>query len=312
MEVKSSKRFLGKGFFMKSALSLLLFLASFSTQAAITIGAYNIRNFDYDVRYKITTNKTELSSIIKNLNVDVLSIEEINNTAKWDEFVATKLPGYDTEVSRCGGAHGQHLGFLYNKNKVELLAFNEDLRVSEPGGNPGCDTGSRPLAIGLFRIKATGQKFYGMTAHLKSGSNPSSLQKRLKQFEAIKTLVSELKAKTDVKEFYLAGDLNTTSFNTRGPDYAQLNKVVSELGMVNLTSKVGCSAYWWGGSDDGVEDPSLLDHVIATPGLIKTSSPRANLYGHCQKVSCRQARERDLGISYESVSDHCPITATIQ
>ena len=296
---------------MKKLFGLILLLSTLTLKAAVTIGAYNIRNFDYDERYKITTNKAELSTILLNLNADVLSIEEIHNTAEWDKFVANKMPGYDTEVSRCGGEHGQSLGFLFNKNKIELLSFNEDLSISEPGTPGSCNGGSRPLAIALFRIKATGQKFYGMTAHLKSGSNATSLNKRAQQYKILKNIVAELKQKTGVKDFYFAGDLNTTEYTNRGPDYVMLTSVVKDLGMVNLTTDMKCSAYWWGGSDDGIETPSLLDHVVVTPGLLKTT-PKVQNHGHCQKVSCREVPIKELGISYESVSDHCPVTTTIQ
>jgi endonuclease/exonuclease/phosphatase family metal-dependent hydrolase len=296
---------------MKCAVTFLALVASLSIQAAITIGAYNIRNFDYDERYRIRTNKTELTSMLLNLKADVLSVEEINNTAEFNTFITTKMPGYKAALSECGGEHGQHLGFIYNSNTVEMLSFNEDLAVSDPGQAGGCNTGSRPLGIALFQIKATKQKFYGMTAHLKSGSNPESIQKRTKQFEIIKNIIKELKTKTGVADFYLAGDLNTTQYISQGQDYKMLTKFVSDLGMVNLTDKLGCSAYWWGGTEDGMEDPSLLDHVIATPGLVKgTAKPQLN--GHCKKVSCKQASLAQLGVSYESVSDHCPITATIQ
>lgn len=297
---------------MKTIFSLVFALTALSAHAGFTIGAYNIRNFDYDERYKITTNKVELATIIKNLKVDVLSVEEIHDTGKWDEFVSTKLAGYDTEVSRCGGDHGQHLGFVFNKNTVELLSFNEDLSISAPGTPGSCDSGSRPLAIGLFRIKATGQKFYGMTAHLKSGSRAGDIAKREKQYTIIKNIIAELKSKTGVKDFYFAGDLNTTEYLVRGNDYKQLTRVVSELGMVDLAQKLGCSAYWWGGSDDNIETPSLLDHVVATPGLIKIQGAKAQNHAHCKQVSCREVPIKQLGISYESVSDHCPITATIQ
>lgn len=297
---------------MKALFSALVLVISLSAHA-LTIGAYNIRNFDYDQRYRISTNKAELSTMLRNLNVDVLSIEEINNTKNWDAFVASKLPGYDTEVSRCGGQHGQRLGFLWNKNTVEMLSFNEDLSIVEPGTPGSCDAGSRPLAIALFRVKATGQKFYGMTAHLKSGSNASSLKKRAQQFEILKRVINELKSKTGVKDFYFAGDLNTTEFLNRGADYALLTKVVRDLGMVHLTANLKCTAYYWGGTDDGIETPSMLDHIVATPGLVKNkSAAAARVMGHCQKVSCRQVPIKDLGISYESVSDHCPIAATVQ
>lgn len=296
---------------MKLTFTLLTLITSLTVKASITIGAYNIRNFDYDERYRIRTNKTELSTILLGLKADVLSVEEIVNKAEFGNFIKTKMPGYKESISECGGAHGQHLGFIYNTAAVELLSFNEDLSISEPGQAGGCNSGSRPLAIGLFQIKATKQKFYGMTAHLKSGSDPESMDKRTKQFQILKNIIKELKTKTGVADFYFAGDLNTTEYISRGSDYKLLTKVVSELGMIDLAQNLGCSAYWWGGSDDGMEDPSLLDHIVVTPGLRKNTN-QAQVSGHCKKVSCRQASLKDLGVSYESVSDHCPITATIQ
>lgn len=297
---------------MKVFLSALVLLSSFSA-SALSIGTYNIRNFDYDQRYRIQTNKPELASILKNMNVDVLSVEEINNTAAWDSFVQSKLPGFDTEVSRCGGEHGQRLGFLYNTRTVELLSFNEDLSIVEPGTPGSCDAGSRPMAIGLFKVKATGQKFYGITLHLKSGNRGASLKKRAQQFQILQDTIIDLQNRTGVRDFYFAGDLNTTDYLTRGQDYQILNRLIKNLGMVHLTSNLKCSAYYWGGTDDGIETPSLLDHVVATPGLITLKGrASADAYGHCQKASCREVPIRDLGISYESVSDHCPVTATIQ
>lgn len=296
---------------MKCALTFLALIASLTAQAAITIGAYNIRNFDYDERYRIRTNKVELATMLINLRADVLSVEEINNTVEFATFIQTKVPGFKAATSQCGGEHGQHLGFIYNTNTIEMLSFNEDLTIADPGQAGGCNTGSRPMAIALFKIKATGQKFYGMTAHLKSGSQGESLNKRAKQFEIIKKIIKELKTKTGVVDFYFAGDLNTTEYLNRGADYKMLTQVVKDLGMVDLTANLPCSAYWWGNTDDGVEEPTLLDHVVATPGLIKVQA-RAQVTGHCQKVACKSATLEQLGVSYESVSDHCPITATIQ
>jgi endonuclease/exonuclease/phosphatase family metal-dependent hydrolase len=296
---------------MKSVISALLLLSSLTAQASITIGAYNIRNFDYDERAHIKTNKVELASLLTNLKADVLSVEEINNTAEFEKFVAAKLPGYDTELTRCGGAHGQRLGFVWNKSKVDMLGFAEDLSISEPGTSGSCDSGSRPMAIGLFQIKATKQKFYGITVHLKSGSESSSADKRSKQYQIIKKTIKNLISKTGVKDFYVAGDFNTTEYLAKGGDYKELTAVVRDLGMTDLAANLKCSAYWWGGSNDGIETPSLLDHILVTPGLVK-GSPQVQAGGHCQKVSCRQVPVKELGESYAGVSDHCPVTAIIQ
>ena len=177
---------------MKSTLAFVILLTSVSVKA-LTIGAYNIRNFDYDERYRISTDKVELSTMLNNLKADVLSVEEIANTPEFQNFISSKMPGYKASISECGGEHGQHLGFIYNSETVELLSFNEDLSLSIEGG---CDSGSRPLAIGLFQVKTTKQKFYGMTAHLKSGSDSQALNKRAKQFELIKNIIKDLKEKT--------------------------------------------------------------------------------------------------------------------
>jgi endonuclease/exonuclease/phosphatase family metal-dependent hydrolase len=167
------------------------------------------------------------------------------------------------------------------------------------------------MAIALFQIKATKQKFFGMSVHLKSGSHRDSVQTRHKQFQIIQNVIGELKYKTGIQDFFVAGDFNTTEYLSRGSDYNELNKVVRSLNMVDLASNLKCTAYWWGGSNDGIETPSLLDHVLVTSGLLKVS-PRIQTAGHCKAVNCREVPVRDLGISYESVSDHCPITATIQ
>lgn len=295
---------------MKKLAALLPLLFTLKAQA-LTIGAYNIRNFDYDERSRIRTNKQELSLILESLKVDVLSVEEVNNTAEFERMIDAKLPGYAVELSRCGGQHGQHLGFVYNQNTVELLSFNEDMKISDPGKGGGCDSGSRPLAIALFRVKATKQKFYALTAHLKAGANAGAVEKRERQLEIIKDTVNELRSKTGIKDFSIAGDMNTTEYITRGSDFKNFTRMVSDLGMVDLMANSPCSAYWWGGTDDDIETPSLLDHIVVTPGLLKKKTS-ATAHGHCQKVSCREVPIEQLGISYEQVSDHCPITANVQ
>jgi endonuclease/exonuclease/phosphatase family metal-dependent hydrolase len=295
---------------MKRFVGFLLLVTSFGLQA-LTIGAYNIRNFDYDTRSRVRTDKPALAKILQDLNADVLSVEEINNTSEFQKFTTQKLPGYEAVLTNCGGAHDQRLGFLYNTKVVDLLSFEEDLSVSDPGGRGTCYSGSRPLAIGLFQVKATKQKFYGVTVHLKSGSDPQSMAKRARQYEIIKVAIKKLKTKTGVQDYFIAGDVNTTEYLNRGGDYRALTKVVKEMGMIDLSEDNKCSAYWWGGTDDGIETPSLLDHIIVTPGLLK-KDVKTEVHGHCKKVACREVRMQDLGISYQSVSDHCPITANIQ
>ncbi|MFA7614597.1 MAG: endonuclease/exonuclease/phosphatase family protein, partial [Candidatus Caldatribacteriota bacterium] len=248
---------------MKFSLALMMFLITTLAQA-LTIGAYNIRNFDYDTRYRIKTNKPALAEIIKNVNADILTVEEISNTQEFERFVSSNLPGYSVTLSRCGGRGQHHLGFVYNTRTVELLSFNEDLSITDPGGNVGCDTSSRPLVIALFRDLQTNKKFYGLAAHLKAGSARDAVSKRHEQLDIISNWISHLKTSTGIQDYFVAGDLNTTLFYNRGVDFRALEKFAANNGLVNATQSVGCSSYWWGGTNDDIEDPSLIDHVFVS------------------------------------------------
>lgn len=296
---------------MKVLIFILSLIPSLSFTATLTVGTYNIRNFDYDERYRIKTNKSELAKIINATGADLIAVQEINNTAEFSRYVASTFPGFDSELSECGGAHGQRLGFMFNTKKLKLLSFNEDLSLSEPNGRGTCYAGSRPAAIGLFEIIETKQKFYAFSVHLKSGSQAASIDKRLEQFIVIQDLILDLQKKTGVKDFVIAGDMNTTTYNVRGVDYKALQSLTTGLGATDLSQSLPCTAYWWGGSDDNIEDPSVLDHVLISKGLLK-KVPQPKLGGHCAAVSCKQMPVPSLGMSYSNVSDHCPVSAQIQ
>jgi len=277
---------------------------------ALTVGTYNIRNFDYDVRSGVKTNKSALAEIIQSMKYDILSVEEIHNTKEFENFVSLKFPGYDVALSQCGGQHGQHLGFVYNTNAVELVEFSEDMSLVDPGRTGGCDVGSRPMAIALFKNKKTNQKFYGFTVHLKSGSGTDNFQKRAQQYKLIKKIITDKLSSSGVKDFYLAGDFNSTTYNFKGQDYTDIVKLVRDLGASDSAEQLKCSAYWWGGSDDGIESPSMLDHVITTPGLTSTK-PKAKVGAHCAAVNCQEVSQKQLGVSYQGVSDHCPVAVEL-
>lgn len=294
---------------MKVTLTLMTLLISGLAQA-LTIGAYNIRNFDYDTRYRIKTNKPALANIIKSANADILAVEEISNTGEFERFVRSNLPDYEVTLSRCGGRGQHHLGFIYKRNAIELLSFNEDLSITDPGGNVGCDTSSRPLVIALFRDMKTNKRFYGLGAHLKAGSASDAVEKRHVQLEIISNWIQHLKSNTTIKDYFVAGDLNTTLFYDGGVDYQALQKFAAKNGLVNATQTVGCSSYWWGGTNDNIEDPSLIDHVLISKSLIGKKGYTAKVGAHCLEASCQPQEKRKLGVSYNQVSDHCPISAT--
>lgn len=300
---------------MAKLFSILLIFLSFAevTYSKTRYASYNIRNFDYDVRSNTPTNKKHLISIIENVQPDFMAVQEINQGHTFNNMIDTYFQGsYESILTECGGAHDQKLGFVYNTKKFKLINFDEDTRTVIPGKGRinNCRQGSRPLAVGTFKIIDSGELLVAISVHLKSGSRPNSIRKRYAQLDIINTVVKEHKMQ-GIKNFVIMGDFNSTEYIKGGKYKNQFMASVNQMGMIDTTSHLSCSAYWWGGKRDQRQYPSILDHIIVSPELIKDSTPKVESYGHCQKLKCQVTSDFEMGVSYDEVSDHCPLVTTI-
>jgi endonuclease/exonuclease/phosphatase family metal-dependent hydrolase len=292
--------------------ALLLFLLPTSVLASFKIGTYNIRNFDYDQRYDLPTDKNKLYGILNSMDFDLLAVQEINKKEVFKNFIGSRFSQYGVAMSNCGGAHKQHLGFVYNRHKLKLLGFKEDMRLTvyRPDQQPKCYDGSRPAAIAYFVERDTGIKFVAMSLHLKSGGNSSSIEKRFIQFKTLEKIMGEFKQQ-GIKNFVLMGDLNTTEYikGPSNPNHNRFRAFVKHVGMINASKDIRCSSYWWGGIDDQKEYPSQLDHVLISKNMITQGGfyPQTRVGAHCNKFRCGITPTARMNDTYKGVSDHCPI-----
>lgn len=292
---------------------ILALLFSFSSQAFIKLATYNIRNFDYDERDDIHTNKTKLKDIISKASPDLMAVQEINNTSEFKRFLRNNFSQYSVVFTNCGGSHGQKLGFVYNHYKLGVQRFYEDMRVSNPN-NPNQSTcaGSRPLGIAQFRMLGNNSKFVAIAVHLKAGGQDRSIEKRFKQLEILKNVISDIR-RTGFDKFVVMGDFNSTEYIFKSHQYRRFNSLIESAGLMDLTQDVGCTSYWWGGVEDGKEYPSILDHILVSKSLYyERPYEKAKPMAHCKKVSCREVPTDLLGMTYGQVSDHCPIVANLR
>lgn len=294
------------------SLVLLLLLTS-AAQAALKIASYNIRNFDYDERSRVSTNKDHLFTTIYNMSADFIAVQEINKKEIFQRFIKKHFPKrYGVALTECGGAHGQKLGFVYDKRKFKLIGFYEDLRTSNPNqqNNSYC-TGSRPLAIGKFKMLETNEEMIAISVHLKSGGRPKSIEKRFKQINILTRVIADYK-RAGVHNFIVMGDFNSTEYILKNANYKKFKYAVSKMGLVDLAEDVKCTSYWWGGVQDGMQHPSILDHILVSPGLITNKEDaKAKPIAHCQKLRCQATWEDGLGTSFDEVSDHCPLVSEL-
>lgn len=297
---------------MKLSLVVISLFISLTAQAKLRIAQYNIRNFDYDERANIPTNKDFLYDTIKSMDPDFMAVEEIREVQTFTDFIAKRFNGkYQVALTKCGGAHGQRLGFVYNVNKFKLIKLEEDLRTSNPQHQtqPLCYDGSRPLAVGTFLKLDSNEIVLAVAAHLKSGGQSSSIKKRFAQLEIISSIIKE-KRKIGIKNFMVMGDLNSTEYMFKGKEYKQFLKIVTDMNLIDLARDIKCSAYWWGGIDDNKQYPSLLDHLMVSQELKDSEElTKAKALGHCEALKCNATSESSMGTSFDEVSDHCPVLA---
>ncbi len=291
-------------------LICFLFLISTNKSFAISFGTYNIRNYNYDERLKTKTNNMALVQMIDDLSVDLLAVQEIVEKDLFEEFITGYFPNYRVALSDCGGQHRQHLGFVYNPRKLNLVEFYDDMRV----GLGGCYDNSRPAAVGYFQVIDFNSPLYGeyivaLSVHLKSGGKNKSYKKRERQYMAISEIIDENKEQ-GFENFLVLGDFNTTDYVLNNSNTRTFLDFVHMNAFDDLSQGVGCTSYWWGGVDDGLEYSSHLDHMLISQEMKRSLEiTQQSAHGHCDINLCEASSKYDLGQSFLELSDHCPLTA---
>ena len=300
---------------IKSILLTIVLLLSFSAQAGLRLATYNIRNFDYDQRSHVPTNKSQLKLNIDEVNADLLAVQEINQVDVFKSFISNNyFNRYEVALTNCGGSHNQRLGFVYDRSKFTLVSFHEDMRTVDPKNqkNEFCE-GSRPLAVAHFKMKNKNQQdLIAISVHLKSGGHPKSVQKRFQQLSILNDVVNSFYAQ-GIYNIVIMGDFNSTEYQHKTGNYQKFNRLVSNMNLIDTSKDAKCTSYWWGGVQDGMQHPSVLDHIIVSPTLLDGApTPKAKPLAHCQKLSCWPTRDEEMGVNYDEVSDHCPVVSEIK
>lgn len=296
---------------MKKAIIFLVVLLSSSVFADIKIATYNIRNFD--VKHS-KTNKAELKKILVNLKADIIAAQEIVNISSFKSFIKKEFPNYKVITSKCGGGGKQKLAFVYHSRKFKVSSYGEDNRFSDPGsvtGRFGCGR-LRPAFVAFFKEVKTNREFVLIDVHLKAGGAESSYEVRSVQYDLVAKLVEELRL-ADHKNIMVMGDFNSTGYVDSDTDYSNFRDMLSTTGFNTTAKDLNCTSYWSGQDRrDGIEESSILDHIIFPKRFLGMKNISVELHSHCKKVKCRDTSYKMLGESYQSVSDHCPVAINIR
>jgi endonuclease/exonuclease/phosphatase family metal-dependent hydrolase len=294
------------GYLVKRTLCFLL-LISISAHAKFQVSTFNIRNYD---KKSEKTDKRALSTILNNLNSDLIATEEIYNNESFIKFIDKEMPEYNLVLSRCGGGGSQNIGFVYKKSTLALETVVEDAKIADLGGvtSYGCSS-LRPALLGFFREIKTDRKFVAIALHLKAGGGSRNFEKRNRQYKYILKMIRELRL-AGHKDIVVLGDLNTTGWGKGDQDEKNFLNLIKKSGTKTTSSELGCTSYWSGRNQgDDIEEPSVLDHIVHTPNFMGLTMEKTYVGAHCKAASCEEVYNSVLGNTYSNVSDHCPVTA---
>jgi endonuclease/exonuclease/phosphatase family metal-dependent hydrolase len=271
------------------------------------VATYNIRNFG-----KGDTDVERLAEIVRGLDADVVAIQEIQSdraVAGLARRISSGGRNYRYALSKCGGRSDMKVGFLFDGERVVLRRTKEYPEL-DPGGGGSCGGGERAALLGVFVPRSEESTARDEDAiqllviHLTPGGDREQVAKREAQWKRAHQIVASVRD-AGARHVAILGDTNSTGYldNDHGERDA-IDRAAGEAGMVVTTSDLDCSEYWK--TREGIYSPSLLDHVVATRGLVRGGSMRVS--GYCEELRCKAIESGEPPSDFSRVSDHCPVT----
>jgi endonuclease/exonuclease/phosphatase family metal-dependent hydrolase len=290
-----------------------------ATDGRLRIATWNVRNFplderppDDDLGFSRRTNICDFETALGGLKADLLGLQEVNDIRRFQPILrrACGERPMDVRYSSEGGRFGQHLTIAWDNSVLELVG-----RPVEIGGLV-LEKGMRPAFAGYFRsLRPHGVDFTLVVVHLESG--PQNFADRRRQNRALASWIEDRIAEIGDRDVILLGDFNTMG-SPRGGIEGELQSVDAILGRVGLErleNLLGCTSYWEGeGERDGVQVPTLLDHVFIGGFGPKALTTPLEAWLHCARWQCSElvSRPGEEDGTFWDVSDHCPLTFEIR
>jgi endonuclease/exonuclease/phosphatase family metal-dependent hydrolase len=283
------------------------------------IASWNVRNFPLDERpqddglgYSRRTNICDFEIALGGLDADLLGLQEVNDIRRFQPILrrACGERPMDVRYSSGGGRFGQHLAIAWDNSVLELVG--NPIEITELVFEPGM----RPAFAGYFRgLRVGGVDFTLVVVHLESG--PQNFADRRRQNRALAAWIEDWTAEVGDPDVIVLGDFNTVGSPRGGLDgeLQSVDAILGRVGLERLDNGLGCTSYWEGaGERDGVQVPSLLDHVFVGGFGPQAQATSLEPWLHCARWQCSEliSRRGEEDGTYWDVSDHCPLTFEIR
>jgi endonuclease/exonuclease/phosphatase family metal-dependent hydrolase len=295
-------------FLLLTVLTLPILAQNNST---IEIGTFNIRFFpcnqdgemmkkyNIEMRYPPegpATDTTKLFQIIKDLDIEVLGVQEIVDPALFGAMAKRHL-GEEYDFVYAPNNAWQKVGILYNTEKVKL--------ISQPQIYSEVALGKmdrhRPAFRAYFKAIPKGFDFHVIVVHLKA--SPRGYPERIKQWEFLDSILNDLPDKNE-SDIILLGDFNNVSKN-RYNEFLPIFTKHKYFWPISESDTL-ITQYWQ--PDRKVEriESGTLDHLFVSSGAkIEYIENSTKVGGYCKDMKKEIVGE--FPEFYNNISDHCPV-----
>lgn len=256
------------------------------------------------VRKVNETDESALVDVLVRLDFDVLAVEEINDTARFDavlERLGARTGRAYQSVYSLDWDHPQHTG---------IIVRSDHLRIESPKVHG--EIATRPtmragLSARIVSTKSGGVDFGLLVLHLASGASAGRARLRAEQAKFAAVAVAERQAELGDKDFVVVGDMNTARDEQELPEFD--GAMGAGTGLVREPPDLACSTYYTKGPQNPVLQPSFIDNVYFASMDERDRTVPVTVGAHCFERSCQpfESDSAEHGTSYWSVSDHCPV-----
>ena len=286
--------------------------------AAPRIGTWNLRWFPrgtasgHDSERR--TDVSWLACAIASLDVDVLAVQEVvqdpegraallDMSARLDQLTGGRWRG---ELDECPGSGRQHVGLLYDANRVELRDAGAVAALNP--GRSACDRNLRP-GFGAHARFADGSAAQLIAVHLDSGTQARDFGNRQRSVERLRDVLPALRQQRGGRDVIVLGDFNTMGCARCEPASSAADELAAfdaQLAAASLRRVPGaqaplCSEYYRGHA-------GLLDHVLITRDADpRWSHAEVQSFGACAALACAAPPRGQTVEAFQHLSDHCPL-----
>jgi endonuclease/exonuclease/phosphatase family metal-dependent hydrolase len=305
---------------MKSSIIIFLVILianiNASDNKSIQIGTFNIRFFPCNQdgemmkKYNIemrhppkgsATDTTKLFQVIKELDIEVLGIQELVDPALFGAMAKRHL-GNNFEFIYAPSNAWQKVGIMYNSEKIKLIGQPQIYSEVALGKMDR----HRPALRAYFKALPDGFDFHVIVVHLKA--SPRGYPQRIKQWEFLDSIMNDLPTENE-SDVILLGDFNNVS-KIRYDEFIPLLEKHQYFWPIAENDTI-ITQYWR--PDWNVEriESGTIDHLfISSDAKIEYIENSTKVGGYCSD----QKKEilGEFPFFYEQISDHCPVYSSFK